>query len=764
MKPSRAFLGIALAILAASACTTFLIYELSLPFGPLELRRRPAYDTYAQFVPNASYAAESLARGGGLLWNPYQSCGTPFFADVQTGLLYPPHWIFFLLPAGVALYLNIALHLAIAAAGMHALGRAYGLGAAASLGGALALQAGGATMSLAVWSPTHIGPYAWIPLVLVCGERLLRRTDAKSALALAAALAVQLLPGFPQTVFFTCQLLALRFVWSILVERRVAAGKLAGLFVLAIVGTVLLTAVQLVPSIELASESLRGKTLGAGEIGQGLSTLSAVHLLAGAAGRQSTGMPPLLSLVVLGVAGAGLVAAAHRALAVFWTLATLLYVALALGPGTPLFDLYSALPLGSVFRGPNRFLWVAGFAVSVLTAIGIEAIVAHRRSATERRWSGAALVLLPFGVAAFSVARLLGAEIAREQALPFLAIFALAAVASHSRSPGGTAIRWMLPLAVWATILANSRSVPQVPRLTSPLGPHANLMRLLDEVVTEQDRVFFATLPVDLSLTPKRAMVERLPSPYDYQLQAPRRYAEFFTRAITSRSETDFAGWSLLGLKGWFYRNILRRFDPKLFGLTASRYIVVPDKIDTVAEAFGRPLPLLLEDDGLRVYENTFALPRAFFASRAVVVPDQELLDTIARKNFDLRTTIAVSARPTDPRVSLGQGGLGFSSTEFLRDDPEHVAIQVYSPDPGFLFLADQYFPGWSATVNGNEAEILRANYTFRAVAVGSGTSVVEFRYRPASVRAGAAVSVVSLLLFLAAWLGLERRRDRSLN
>ncbi len=70
----------------------------------------------------------------------------------------------------------------------------------------------------------------------------------------------------------------------------------------------------------------------------------------------------------------------------------------------------------------------------------------------------------------------------------------------------------------------------------------------------------------------------------------------------------------------------------------------------------------------------------------------------------------------------------------------------------GFLFLADEYFPGWRVLVDGREEEILRANYTFRLVEVPRGESEVVFLYRPASLRIGAAVSLLSLAAVVAVW------------
>jgi uncharacterized membrane protein YfhO len=93
-------------------------------------------------------------------------------------------------------------------------------------------------------------------------------------------------------------------------------------------------------------------------------------------------------------------------------------------------------------------------------------------------------------------------------------------------------------------------------------------------------------------------------------------------------------------------------------------------------------------------------------------------------------------------------------------DEPERVVLEVEAPARGFLFLADQYFPGWSATVNGNPAPILRANHAFRLVEVPPGPVRVEFRYGSRRIWIGAAISGVTLLIVVTVLIA-TRRRDR---
>ena len=75
----------------------------------------------------------------------------------------------------------------------------------------------------------------------------------------------------------------------------------------------------------------------------------------------------------------------------------------------------------------------------------------------------------------------------------------------------------------------------------------------------------------------------------------------------------------------------------------------------------------------------------------------------------------------------------------------------------GTLVLADTFYPGWKARVDGVDAPIVRADAMFRAVGVPAGARQVVFVYAPASVRSGLMVSAASLLL--AALLAVPRRR-----
>ena len=120
------------------------------------------------------------------------------------------------------------------------------------------------------------------------------------------------------------------------------------------------------------------------------------------------------------------------------------------------------------------------------------------------------------------------------------------------------------------------------------------------------------------------------------------------------------------------------------------------------------------------------------------------------------RRVALVEAPPRDGFVGLGDAEDG---TVTLRDRSEDISVEVDAATPGFVVLTDQYYPGWTATVDGSGAEILRANYVFRAVHVPAGRSTVRFSYRPRSVLLGGMISLASgIAVAASAVAGLRRK------
>ncbi len=160
-----------------------------------------------------------------------------------------------------------------------------------------------------------------------------------------------------------------------------------------------------------------------------------------------------------------------------------------------------------------------------------------------------------------------------------------------------------------------------------------------------------------------------------------------------------------------------------------------------------------------RMFVNEDALPRAYLVNRFEVVSNVEALEKILDSQGAPFHELVYLER--DPNLSgAGPPWPELREARIIEYEPERVVIEVNSPGPALLVLTDTHYPGWRATLAGKEQEILRANGLFRAVRVAGGRQRVEFEYRPASLRAGAALSLASLTLL--AGTGLWHLRSRS--
>ncbi len=707
--------------------------------GVLVLRARDAanlvaYDFYGQFYPFMVHAWRSLSAGGGLLWNPYQDCGQPFFGNSQTGVLYPVNIVFAVLPREPAVIVSAIVNLTIAGVGMFLLCRAMRIGRVASLCGALAFQLGWAASLLAAWSPTHIAPFAWLPVAMWRVERLLRAPSRRAGMWLAAVLAIQLLPGFPQTVFFTYQLIALRVLWTLLTRRSDWRAVLSALAI-GLLAPLLLDAVQLLPSLEVARESVRQGPVSDARLGAVFSWSLAWQTLV--AQIAEPGNVLILSLGLIGVAAARRMQ--RGADAAFYALVAALYFVLSLGPGTIVYALYARLPLGSTFRGPARLLWVTNFAVAVLVALGSEALLALDRSRRTRTRAAAALL------AATVILYLLSAATLRPVEL--LVIAGLLAWVALPWPPA--ALRLAAPALVAliaCTTLVLGRAPVMGLRSGDVYGRHADIFEFVRARLTPQDRVLIVGGQPALDLMAKSSTLYALPNIHDYDPQATLRYAEFYTYLRTARRMRDFEDWY------WIFDKLLPpTLQRPLFDLTGARFVIVAEPLDATARAFaGAPLRLVLERDGVRVYENEQALPRARYVPRVSVRDDTAVLPALAERALDPRREAIVGVEDRAQLSTTGDDGSG--TVEFVSDEPERIVLRVQATAPGFVVLADEYFPGWRATVNGESRPIIRANHTFRLVEVPPGSSEVVFTYRPRSVLIGAAITIATIIGFVVLW------------
>jgi hypothetical protein len=137
------------------------------------------------------------------------------------------------------------------------------------------------------------------------------------------------------------------------------------------------------------------------------------------------------------------------------------------------------------------------------------------------------------------------------------------------------------------------------------------------------------------------------------------------------------------------------------------------------------------------------ARARLVFQARVAATP-AEALATVSKAQDLSREVVLESelAQPIRPCDRSGEAQVKIS-----RYAEEEVRLAVTTPCRGVLVLADSYYPGWQATIDGSPAPILRADFAFRALSVEPGKHDVVFRYRPRPFALGALLSLVGLVL-----------------
>jgi hypothetical protein len=314
-------------------------------------------DHFDYFQPLRWFTASELQAGRLPLWNPYNASGEPWLANPQTGVFYPPAWLFVVLPFAAAYMLFLLFHVVLLGWGAY-LYFARMASEGAALVGAVALMFCGPVLSLLDVS-NNLATLAWLPLALWCAaEGAWRRGGV--------VLAMAFLGGEP----FFAAVCALLYVIVGGLKPALRAGSVA-------LG---LSAVQLFPFLELLRNSDRAAGLDPALIlMHSMSWSDWLRVVVPLRG----GLTQQFILVVY----SGVVVCALALLGIHkrtwpWLVLLACCVVLSTGP-----MLLAQLPL-TLFRYPARLVPLAAFAIAALAVAGWE------RVRPKRRWVDLVLVLI----------------------------------------------------------------------------------------------------------------------------------------------------------------------------------------------------------------------------------------------------------------------------------------------------------------------------------------------------------------------------------
>jgi hypothetical protein len=195
-----------------------------------------------------------------------------------------------------------------------------------------------------------------------------------------------------------------------------------------------------------------------------------------------------------------------------------------------------------------------------------------------------------------------------------------------------------------------------------------------------------------------------------------------------------------------------------LYNLLAVTHLVA--RADRLPRA-GATTPVLTSPAKLTLLARQGSLPRAaVIAGARVFERPEEVLAAMREPGFDpAREALLLGGRALRPS---GASGAPVRAATITRDEPDLLEIAATADADAYLVIADNYYPGWRAEVDGQPAPVERANYAFRAVPLPPGSHTVRLVFDPPLWRVGwllAGVAAAGCVLLALAPRLVNRRR-----
>lgn len=722
----------------------------------------PPGDFARQFWAFATLEARELAAGRLPLWNPYTYAGAPFWADIQSAVLYPLSLVTVWLGGKpqlslYALEVEAIAHFWLAGAFTYLFTRRLTGRRDAAFLGAVTFAFGGYLTGYPSQQLAVLEADVWLPLILYCVDCALveravgattLRPAPRMAWLLAAGLAwgLAVLAGHPQSALlvgyaFTAYLAFMAFG----VPRPATAASrprwrlraLVHWAVVVLIGLGL-AAVAWVPGLEYMQLSVRAAGF-YDKMAGGFPLYDTLQLLLpGSVSFYSPLYVGILPLLLALWAALSL----RRRETTFWGGLALGALLLSFGGETFLYSpFYLFAPGFSIFRDQERLAFLVSLALAVLAAYGW-AGYAQRTPDPAGRVPAAAWMPRVTGWL------FAGAGIG----LTVLFFYGLNAAGWQADSP----FYALLGRSVWlAIILALAWVLVRLEvRHTTWLAAGCIALVVLDLFTASWQTNIHPQLPEAQTGVPAAVRAIHDDAPPGEAWRVYNEYRIYENYGVPFEVE-DTWGASPLRLARYDELHRVLRME-RVWELLNVRYVI------TWRQELYAPSQIIYQEpaekDVTYVHRLDAPTPRAWLVHQVEEVEDDLALTRLDDRAFDPLTSALV---PPGTVPALGGPAPDQSGrVDIVERTPGALALRVANPADGLLVLSEVDYPGWHAYLDGVDADVVRVNYALRGVAVPAGEHRVDLIFRPATFVWGAVISALTLgVVILAAWLGRLRRR-----
>ncbi|MCJ7616740.1 MAG: YfhO family protein [Desulfobacterales bacterium] len=731
-------------------------------------------------------------------WNPYFYCGQPFFAALQPGILYPLNIFFILLPFDLAFNLIIVLHYFLAGIFTYFFIKTVNGSNIGALIGAIIFMLSGYLLSVHNLL-THLLSVVWLPLILLCYQNYLIKGSLRPLVFTSVCLAMMFLGGGVEILYATFVVIVILLFFPDpfgvgitpppLKKRVFSFGLVLILFLL-------LSAVQLLPFLELLFKSIRADGLSYQEAT--VWSLDFEDLLQffipdpygyGSSIEKYWGNQSWLKTIYLGIIPFALsifFIIEKRRKAIPFLIITLASLTLSFGSNTPIYKfLYNYFPFLSSIRYPVKFLFIFTFLVSIMAGIGFDGFcsqIIDRNRETKRIIR---CFLIFSTLAAFMWGMLNFYEMPIQEFLhnngiappdyndPFINI--------HNMK------RFLLFCLLFGPVLVFGWRYPKRRQIFA-----LALLSLLTLDLFFANKGYYVKYDAKSFHQPSESMSFLKNDPSLFRIftspkteKEPMKCSDIFSDQIKVSKEKIMPGlniehglYSIVGaevIRLGSYERILSLItssplpdSTNLLGLLNVKYLISKFEIDSKEFELVKIIGDKDDPEGsLRIYRNMNVLPRAFLVEKYKVVnSEKEYRDTLGSKAFDPRNLVLLDK---DPKSFPDRSKISDQSIQ--SHEHEKVIIRTYQPNrielsvslnrPKILFMSETYYPGWKVYIDGNEGTIYKANYAFRAVPLKPGNHRVVFTYKPLSVILGGVITLAGIVATVLIGILFSNSEDR---
>jgi hypothetical protein len=712
-------------------------------------------DIAKEFIDWRYFGFEQLKQGNLALWNPHVFCGIPFFGSFQSALLYPPNFLYMLLPMVNAVNIGIVLHILLAGLFMFLWARHRGLNPISCFFSAILIMfCGPYFMHISAGHLSNLCTMAWVPLIFLAIDGIFDKRTLNWALAGTAAVSMLILSGHPQYVFYAA--VAAAIYSALLLINHQHRVRILSLLALMVIWGGLLVSVQLLTGLQESSYTVRGDEGRGFEFAsifsfppENILTLIAPGFFGEIANSTYWGRcyiweaSVFFSVTGLILAFYGQIHGSKEQRRFCMTLIIITFI-LALGAHTPLFKLiYYFIPGFDKFRGNSKFIYQMIVFAVMLSAIGL-----HRLTTSNNKPSwlwifsvafAAVIIILSAGFISYSalnsglngcwhefmkLVQSQGAKFHESYFQPSLydnkdfVVFSAAKAANSlfiaaciiMLLAGLFALKRRFNFAVYGII---ALAFAELINFALPLR---STFELADQKITQQIKNEISSGPGDFRIfdmiDKNGSMMDNM---YDIWGDDPgilRRYAYFIAFTEDPGKPQD-------------------DFSHPFFSLLRLHYVIKKEN--------GAAKLLTL---------NNHVFPRLLLVHDFQIINDREsILKTLASPDFNPDKTVVLETQPNPlPRAS------GNGVVKIINESTDYLTIEADIETPAILLITDSYHPNWriKSLPGSSQAkyDLLPADYVLRAVPLNKGKHLFRMEYLPKGFITGMWISIVSLVLY----------------